>query len=109
MLVSPLPADHAALIIEGAGDRKVFAPLCCSPTQVVIAGGKTLVREAHAAMQRDDRGRFVFVVDCDQDVARGDLRGAQDLIISEKADLEGDLLALGSLEPAVVQLVPAVG
>jgi hypothetical protein len=104
----PLEDSAGGLIVEGAGDRKLWAPLCHLPKQVIIAGGKSLVCEAHGAMRLGDTGRFVFVVDCDGDVERGVLEGRPDLVITEHADVEGDLLALGALELVVEQLVPAV-
>ena len=106
--VDALGEPRAALIVEGAGDRKLFAPLCFSSSQVVIAGGKSLVLGAHAAMREDDIGRFAFLVDCDGDVGPGGLRGGLDLVITEHSDVEGDLLAMGALDLVVEQLVPAV-
>lgn len=106
--VEALGAAHGGLVVEGAGDRKLFAPLCFAPSQVVIAGGKSLVLEAHGLMSADDRGRFAFLVDCDGDVGARGLRGAPDLVITQHADVEGDLLAMGALELVVGQLIPAV-
>jgi hypothetical protein len=106
--VDALGGSHAGVIVEGADDRKLFSPLCFVSSQIVIAGGKSLVLEAYASMRADDVGRFAFVVDCDGDVATGGLSGHQDLIITEHADVESDLVALGALEAVVGQLVPAV-
>jgi hypothetical protein len=108
--VDALGGHRGGLILEGADDRKLFAPLCFVSSQLVIAGGKSLVLEAHGSMREEDVGRFVFLVDCDGDGDVGDrgLRGRHDLIITEHHDVENDLLGLGALEPVVAQLVPAV-
>lgn len=106
--VDALGGMHGGLIVEGSDDRKLFSSLCFVSSQIVIAGGKSLVLEAHAALRPGDVGRFVFVVDCDGDVGAGGLRGRPDLIITEHSDIESDLIALGALEAVVGQLVPAV-
>ena len=107
--VDALGGNRGGLILEGADDRKLFSPLCFVSSQLVIAGGKSLVLEAHGSMREEDVGRFAFLVDCDGDVGDRGLRGRHDLIITENQDVENDLLALGALEPVVTQLVPAVG
>lgn len=106
--VDALSGNRGGLILEGADDRKLFSPLCFASSQLVIAGGKSLVLEAHGSMRAEDVGRFAFLVDCDDDVAEHGLRGRHDLIITEHHDVENDLLALGALELVVAQLVPAV-
>jgi hypothetical protein len=106
--VDALGGNRGGLILEGADDRKLFSPLCFVSSQLVIAGGKSLVLEAHSSMRAEDVGRFAFLVDCDGDVAEHGLRGRHDLIITEHHDVENDLLAIGALEPVVAQLVPAV-
>jgi len=106
--VDALGGDRGGLILEGADDRKLFAPVCFASSQLVIAGGKSLVLEAHSSMRKEDVGRFAFLVDCDGDVGDRGLKGRHDLIITEHQDVENDLLALGALEPVVGQLVPAV-
>lgn len=106
--VDALGGSHGGLILEGPDDRKVFSPMCFVSSQLVIAGGKSLVLEAHNAMRAEDVGRFAFLVDCDGDVADHGLRGRHDLIITEHHDVETDLVSLGALEPVVAQLVPAV-
>src|SRR5262249_48115642 len=60
---------------------------------------------AHSGMLEQDRGRIVCLVDCDDDVARGTLQGAPDLIITTNADMEADLVALGALRAVVAQVV----
>jgi hypothetical protein len=106
--VDALGGHRGRLIVEGAEDRKLFSPLCFASSQLVIAGGKSLVLEAHCSMREEDVGRFAFLVDCDGDVGDRGLKGRHDLIITEHHDVENDLLALGALEPVVAQLVPAV-
>ena len=56
-------------------------------------------------MRPQDHGRIVFVRDCDDDVRRGELRPAPDLIVTQHADVEADLVALGALEKVVAELV----
>ena len=53
----------------------------------------------------EHQGQIVFVVDCDDDVPRGKLVGSDDLIITQNADLETDLLKLGVITPIVLELV----
>jgi hypothetical protein len=106
--IDALGGNRGGLIVEGSDDRKLFSPLCLVSSQLVIAGGKSLVLEAHGSMRAEDVGRLAFLVDCDGDVGDGGLRGSHDLIITEHQDIENDLLALGALEPVVAQLVPAV-
>lgn len=106
--VDALGVDRGGLILEGADDRKLFSPLCFVSSQLVTAGGKSLVLEAHSAMRKEDVGRFAFLVNCDGDVGDRGLKGRHDLIITEHQDVENDLLALAALEPVVGQLVPAV-
>jgi hypothetical protein len=106
--IAPLGDSASVLVVEGSDDRKLFSLLCVSPAQVIVAGGKDLVLAAHGALRSEDVDRLVFLVDCDGDVGRGTLRGSMNLIITEHADVEGDLIALGALESVVMQLVPAV-
>lgn len=73
--------------------------------QVVVTNGKRLLTGAHQSMRPQDRGRIVFIRDCDDDVRRGELKPAPDLIVTKHADVEADLIALGALEKVVAELV----
>ena len=95
------------VVVEGATDKAMLAPKYTSVNQVVVSTGKMLLLEAHSLMRDDYRGRIVFIVDCDDDVPRGRLRGATDLIITTNGDMEADLVSLGALRWVVSKVVPA--
>ncbi len=48
----------------------------------------------------------LFVVDGDYDVRAGTLAGGHSLVISENADVEGDLASLGLMKEVVYQVLP---
>ena len=102
--VEALGEGHGVLIVEGDSDKRLLAPRWMSVANVIVGTNKTLVMDAHAGLLEHDRGRIVCLVDCDDDVARGTLRGAPDLIITTNADMEADLVAQGAIR-AVVALV----
>jgi hypothetical protein len=104
--VEALGEGHGVMIVEGDADKRLLAPRWTSVSNVVVATNKTLVMGAHAGMLEKDRGRLVCLVDCDDDVARGTLRGAPDLIITTHADMEADLVAQGAIRNVVAQVVP---
>jgi hypothetical protein len=103
--VEALGEGHGVMIVEGDADRRFFAPRWVSVSNVVVASNKTLVMDAHGGMLEQDRGRILCLVDCDDDVARGTLRGAPDLIITTNADMEADLVAQGAIRAVVAQVV----
>lgn len=103
-----LPAELGILVVEGESDRRLFRGLCQEPKQIVVSTNKQLSLEAHERMSSKDRGRIVFLVDCDHDVSRGRLRGGADLIITKHSDLEADLIDLGVLESVVAEVVKGV-
>jgi hypothetical protein len=103
--VEALGEGHGVLIVEGETDKRLLAPRWVPISSVVVATNKTLVVGAHAAMLEKDRGRIVCLVDCDDDVARGTLGGAPDLIITTNADVEADLVAQGAIRAVVAQVV----
>jgi hypothetical protein len=78
-----------------------------STAEVVVAGGKTLVRAGLASMLERDRGRILFLTDCDYDVRTGELQGGPDVVITERCDVEADLIKLGVLEKLAVELTPS--
>jgi hypothetical protein len=103
--VEALGEGVGVVIVEGDSDRRVLAPRWIPIERVVVATNKDFVVGAHAAMRDQHRGRIICLVDCDDDVARGDLRGAPDLVITTHGDIEADLVALGALRGVVGQLV----
>lgn len=101
-----LGASRGILVVEGPDDKRVFARHVYDPAQILPAGGRTLLISAHQKASEEQRAKIVFVTDCDYEVRRGALRGAPDLIITTLTDMESDLLALGLIEPLVMELVP---
>ncbi len=101
--------DHAtALVVEGYDDKRIFYHRIASRAEVVPAGGKRLLRAGLAAISEKDRGKILFLTDCDYDVLGGTLRGGPDLVITNSCDVEADLIGLGILEKIVVEVVPGV-
>jgi len=62
--------------------------------------------EAYDALEGDDDERMIFVTDCDYEVAAGTLHGSRNLVITEHADVESDLLLMGALKSAIAELIP---
>jgi hypothetical protein len=77
-----------------------------SSATIVVAGGKTLLRAALLATTESDRGRILFLTDCDYDVRRGELLGGPDVVITHGCDVESDLIELGVLNRLAVELTP---
>jgi hypothetical protein len=101
-----LGTESAALVVEGPDDKRLFYERTASSAEVVVAGGKRLVRAALAAMLEGDHGRILFLTDCDYDVRTGELNGGPDIIITKGCDVEADLISLGLLEKIAVELAP---
>src|SRR5580658_6101375 len=93
-----LGEKSSALIVEGNDDQRLFHSWVAATAQVVPTGGKTLLRSALLSIREDDRGRVLFLTDCDYDVAAGTLRGGPDIVITSTCDVESDLIELGILE-----------
>jgi hypothetical protein len=55
-----------------------------------------------------DKGKILFLTDCDYDVLGGTLHGGPDIVITNSCDLESDLINLGILEKIVVEVIPNV-
>jgi hypothetical protein len=94
------------LVVEGPDDKRLFCNHALHRQQVVGAGGRRLLLTAHALTQSHSRDDIVFVTDCDYEVALGRLRPAPNLVITEHADVESDLVALGGVERLTIELVP---
>lgn len=101
-----LGAASSALVVEGPDDKRLFYRRIASTAEVVVAGGKRLVRSGLASMLERDHGRILFLTDCDYDVRTGELRGGSDVIITRGCDVEADLISLGILESLAVELAP---
>jgi len=82
MLRQGMDDRRGILVVEGATDQKLFRRLCHDPQQILVTDGKPILLDAYTSMQRQDRGKIVFVVDCDGDVPQGTLRGAPDLVVT---------------------------
>ncbi|WP_405990801.1 hypothetical protein [Streptomyces sp. NBC_00986] len=101
-----LGSSRAILVVEGPDDKRVFARHVLDPAQILPAGGRKLLLSAHEKANVHQRAKIVFVTDCDYEVRRGALHGSPDLIITTLTDMESDLIALGLVEPLVLELVP---
>lgn len=100
-------ASFGVLIVEGPDDKRLFSERTLRRQQVIAAGGRRLLLASHSAALAKKYSAVVFVADCDYDVVMNMLRPSHELIITEHADLESDLLADGGWERLVAQLVPA--
>lgn len=103
-----LGSKSAALVVEGHDDRRIFYHRVCVEAEIVPSGGKTLLRSALQALLPADKGRILFLTDCDYDVLNGSLHGGPDVVITEGCDVEADLVSLNLLEKVVVEYVPRV-
>lgn len=101
-----LGESRGILVVEGPDDKRVFARHVRDHAQILPAGGRKLLISAHQKANAEQRGKIIFVTDCDYEVRRGALVGAPDLIITTLTDMESDLLTLGLLEALVLDLVP---
>ncbi|MFC8937181.1 hypothetical protein ACFT1B_03450 [Streptomyces griseoincarnatus] len=101
-----LGESRGILVVEGPDDKRIFARHVRDHAQILPAGGRKLLISAHQKANAEQRGKIVFVTDCDYEVRRGALAGAPDLIITTLTDMESDLLTLGLLEALVLDLVP---
>jgi hypothetical protein len=97
-----------ALIVEGFDDKRLFYHRMSATAEVVPSGGKRLLRAGLGAMISADKGRMLFLTDCDYDVLGGTLCGGPDVVITSSCDVESDLIGLGVLTKIVVEVVPGV-
>ncbi|NEC06151.1 hypothetical protein [Streptomyces sp. SID7909] len=98
--------SKGVLVVEGPDDKRIFARHVSDHAQILPAGGRRILISAHEKANAEQRGKIVFVTDCDYEVRRGSLAGAPDLIITTLTDMESDLLTLGLLESLVIELIP---
>jgi hypothetical protein len=101
-----LGRDVGVLVVEGPSDKSLLQGRYVPVGQIIVAGSKSLVTGAHEILGDDPESGLLFVVDCDYDVAAGELKGGDCLVITENADLEGDLVALGLMQDVVLQILP---
>jgi hypothetical protein len=101
-----LGEDSTVLVVEGNDDKRLFYRWIVATADIVPAGGKVLLRSALQAIRNEDKGRILFLTDCDYDVAAGMLHGGPDIVITATCDVESDLVSLGILEKLAVELVP---
>jgi hypothetical protein len=107
MRLDHLGEGAAILLVEGPDDKRVFSNRSPRRQQVVVSGGRKLLLEAYDALEGDDSERIIFVTDCDYEVAAGALSGSRNLIITQHADVDSDLIQLGALRKAVAELIPS--
>lgn len=94
----------AVLVVEGPTDAGVFTSwVARSPAQIVVAGTRSLALSAHRQMEAAERGRIIFVVDCDGDA--GHLCGSPNLVVTTHNDLEADLMMVDDLSSVITQLL----
>jgi len=105
LLREGLGENHAVLIVEGASDRNFYRRIVLTPAQIVVSEGKSLLLDAYRAMKRSDRGKVLFVTDCDGDVPAGRMQPAPDLIVSQFNDVEADLIHSGILTAILPELI----
>jgi hypothetical protein len=103
------PPNVGLLIVEGPDDKRIFIRHAHAPALIVPAGGRRTLLKAYESADEQDRAKLLFLTDCDYEVRRGSLRanGRQGLVITEKTDVESDLIDLGLLEPVVADIVAA--
>jgi hypothetical protein len=98
--------DAGALIVEGPDDKRLFNRHASHSPLIVVTGGRKLLLSALEKATNLDKERMLFVTDCDYEVLFGHLTGGSDRVITENADVETDLVALGMLERIVEEVVP---
>jgi hypothetical protein len=98
--------ESAVLVVEGNDDKRLFFARISSTSDIVPAGGKTLLRAALDSIRDVDKGRILFFTDCDYDVSSGELHGGPDVVITTSCDVESDLISLGLLGKVAIEVVP---
>lgn len=102
-----LGAKCGIIVVEGPSDKCALADRFIPAPQILVAGSKSLVLDAHQRVAGRSNSGLVFLVDCDYDVAAGSLTGGNSgLIITHCADLEVDLAQLGLLRDVVRNVLP---
>jgi len=90
MLSRTQQADLGIVVLEGASDVRALRPYFNAGVRLFPAGSKSLVLGARRALRDAEIGRFLFIVDCDNDNEVPE-KGNVDFIITSYRDLEGDL------------------
>src|SRR5258708_3018119 len=92
-----IPVEQGVLVVEGPDDKRVLGEHVLDRRQIVVAGGRRLLLNAHELAHGESENRLLFLTDCDYEIAAGTLHGAVDLVITQHADLEADLLFAGAM------------
>jgi len=104
MLYSTEPAGTPVIVVEGPDDCRTLAGLVDSSVKLYSAGGKSAVIGARRA-QLVSHLEYLFIVDCDGE-DNSELLGHDDVIVTERRDLESDLMfGLEGLRAAVFSLL----
>lgn len=98
-------SDFGVLVVEGPDDKRLLHTHVHRREQIVIAGGRRLLMSAHGLTCERGDTRIVFLTDCDYETTLGTLKPELNLIVTEHADIESDLLAEDGFERMVLELV----
>jgi hypothetical protein len=96
----------AALLVEGRDDKRIFVPFAIHHSLIIVCDGRTRLLRIYGEMTESDHMSMLPVTDCDYEVALETLKGSPDIVITENADVEADLLRLGLLERVIHHLLP---
>lgn len=96
----------AALLVEGPDDKRLFLPFARHPGLVVPCVSRDRVLAVTDKMTASDRGRMLALIDCDFEVAMGNLQLQSGLVVTGGTDVEADMLLLGLLSRIVQHLIP---
>jgi len=99
-------ATPAALLVEGADDKRLFLPFVRHPALVVPCSGRRGVLATRAVMTVDDQARIVSLIDCDYEVARRNFTPSPGVVITGGTDVEADMFLIGLLDRIVQNLIP---
>jgi hypothetical protein len=99
-------SDHGVLFVEGSDDKRFIYSRARNRQQIVVANGRGRLLTTYALARTRGIEGLVFLIDCDYEVARGNISPAEDLIISQHADIESDLFDLSGFERIALQFVP---
>lgn len=85
--------DRTLLIVEGSSDKSALMRWLAPSVHVVPAAGKEQVALSRTHLSTAERIRCTMIVDCDG-VVEASWLGSRDLIVTERRDLEADLIGL---------------
>jgi hypothetical protein len=111
--IDSLPPGLGVIIVEGDDDKTLIARYAIRPEQIIACDGKEVLTRACVASRSDACEGAVFLRDCDYDVPTGVLnlqssdlpKGA--LVVSQRSDIESDLVGMGLLRDVVGTLRPS--